>query len=84
MECLRLIKKFLGVMFKLEPYDLTTCSVKEADTSSDVKKGDLNPAPKKNDDDGDYDEDEELAMGAVKVLATCVGVGFTNLNKTVS
>ena len=27
------------------------------------------------------DSDEELNMGANKVVATCVGVGFTNLSK---
>ena len=29
----------------------------------------------------DTDLDEELNMGANKVVATCVGVGFTNLSK---
>ena len=29
----------------------------------------------------DPDLDEELNMGANKVVATCVGVGFTNLSK---
>ena len=29
----------------------------------------------------DLDNEEDLQMGANKVLATCVGVGFTNLSK---
>ena len=29
----------------------------------------------------DEDSEEELYMGANKVVATCVGVGFTNLSK---
>ena len=29
----------------------------------------------------DTELDEELSMGANKVVATCVGVGFTNLSK---
>ena len=29
----------------------------------------------------DFSNDENLQMGANKVVATCVGVGFTNLSK---
>ena len=32
-------------------------------------------------DEPDTELDEELSMGANKVVATCVGVGFTNLSK---
>ena len=32
-------------------------------------------------DEPDTELDEELNMGANKVVATCVGVGFTNLSK---
>lgn len=28
------------------------------------------------------DDEEELRLGADKVLLTCVGIGFTNLSKT--
>ena len=31
--------------------------------------------------ESENDLDEELNMGANKVVATCVGVGFTNLSK---
>ena len=31
--------------------------------------------------ESENDIDEELNMGANKVVATCVGVGFTNLSK---
>ena len=31
--------------------------------------------------ESENDPDEELNMGANKVVATCVGVGFTNLSK---
>jgi hypothetical protein len=80
MECLRLIKRFLGVMFKLDPFDCSTAQVKkEGDEDNEKEKN----VAKKNDEE-DEEEEEELSMGAVKVLATCVGVGFTNLNKTVS
>ena len=32
-------------------------------------------------EESENDLDEELNMGANKVVATCVGVGFTNLSK---
>ena len=32
----------------------------------------------------DMDEDEDLRLGADKVMLTCVGVGYTNMNKKTS
>ena len=32
----------------------------------------------------DMDEEEDLRLGADKVMLTCVGVGYTNMNKKTS
>ena len=32
----------------------------------------------------DLEDDEDLRLGADKVMLTCVGVGYTNLNKKTS
>ena len=32
----------------------------------------------------DLEDDEDLRLGADKVMLTCVGVGYTNMNKKTS
>jgi len=56
VQCLRHVRDFMDLTFKLETFQ--------------------------NKDD--MEEDEDLRLGADKVMLTCVGVGYTNMNKKTS
>lgn len=56
VQCLRHVRDFMDLTFKLETFQ---------------NKDDL-------------EDDEDLRLGADKVMLTCVGVGYTNMNKKTS
>lgn len=92
MKFLRYMKQYFDVMFKIEPYrnqdlkpEQSQSIKKSSERNKDLTEGEIKELEEeeKRKEEAKKEANELLRLGHDKLLLSCLGLGFTNLTKTI-